>query len=63
MYLDVTIVEVTATTNPKTRYTGISTKVVRKKNVHVAISKDIMGCDQYTFPDTVDVEPTFVAFL
>ena len=31
MYLDVTIVEVTATTNPKTRYTAISRKVVRKK--------------------------------
>ena len=31
MYLDVTIVEVTATTNPKTRYTDISRKVVRKK--------------------------------
>ena len=31
MYLDVTIVEVTATTNPKTRYTAIPRKVVRKK--------------------------------
>ena len=31
--------------------------------MHVAIPKDIIGCDQYTFPDTVDVEPTFLAFL
>ena len=33
------------------------------KNVHVAIPKGTMGYDQYTFPGTVDVEPTFLAFL
>ena len=65
MYLDDTIVEVTATTYPEIRYTAISRKVVRKKkkHVHVEIPKDIMGCDQYTFPGTVDVDPTFLAFL
>ena len=63
MYLDDTIVEVTATTYPEIRYTAISRKVVRKKNVHVEIPKYIMGCDQYTFPGTVDVDPTFLAFL
>ena len=31
MYLDDTIVEVTATTYPEIRYTAISRKVVRKK--------------------------------
>ena len=59
MYLDVTIVEVT---DSKTRYTAISKKVVGK-NLHAAIPKGIMGYDQYTFPGTVDVDPTFVAFL
>ena len=59
MYLDVTIVEVT---DSKTRYTAISKKVVRK-NLHAAILKGIMGYDQYTFPGTVDVDPTFLAFL
>ena len=34
-----------------------------EKNVHVTIPKDNMGYDQYTVPDTVAVEPTFVAFL
>ena len=35
-----------------------------EKNVHATISKDNMGYDQYTVPiTTVDVEPTFVAFL
>ena len=33
------------------------------KNVHVTILKGNMGYDQYTVPDTIDVEPTFVAFL
>ena len=41
MYLDVTIVEVTATTNPKTRYTGISRKVVRKK-MYTLLSRKIL---------------------
>ena len=59
MYLDVSIVEVT---DSKTRYTAISKKVVRK-NLHPAIPKGIMGYDQYTFPDTVDGDPTFLAFL
>ena len=43
-------------------YTAISRKVVRKK-VHATIPKGNMGYDQYTVPDTVAVEPTFVAFL
>ena len=34
-----------------------------EKNVHVTISKGNMGYDQYTVPDIVAVEPTFVAFL
>ena len=63
MYLDDTIVEVTATTYPETRYTAISRKVVRKKMCTAGIPKGIIGYDQYTFPDTVDVEPTFLAFL
>ena len=42
-------------------YTAISSKVVGK-NVHATIPKD-MGYVQYTVPDTVAVEPTFVAFL
>ena len=44
------------------RYTAISRKVVGK-NVHATIPKGNMGYDQYTVPDTVAVEPTFVAFL
>ena len=43
-------------------YTAISGKVVGK-NVHATIPKGNMGYDQYTVPDTVAVEPTFVAFL
>ena len=43
-------------------YTAISRKVV-EKNVHTTIPKGNMGCDQYTVPDTVAVEPTFVDFL
>ena len=34
-----------------------------RKNVHATIPKGNMGYDQYTVPDTVAVEPTFVAFL
>ena len=34
-----------------------------RKNVHAAIPQGDMGYDQYTVPDTVAVEPTFVAFL
>jgi len=43
-------------------YTAISRKVVRK-NVHATIPKGNMGYDQYTVPDTVAFERTFVAFL
>ena len=43
-------------------YTAISRKVVGK-NVHETIPKGNMGYDQYTFPDFVAVEPTFVAYL
>ena len=43
-------------------HTVISRKVVGK-NVHAAIPKRNMGYDQYNVPDTVAVEPTFVAFL
>ena len=34
-----------------------------EKNVHATIPKGNMGYDQYTVPDTVAVEPTFVAFF
>ena len=43
-------------------HTAISRNVVGK-NVHATIPKGNMGYDQYTVPDTVAVEPTFVAFL
>ena len=43
-------------------YTAISRKVV-VKTVHATIPKGNTGYDQYTVPDTVAVEPTFVAFL
>ena len=43
-------------------YSAISRKVVGK-TVHATIPKGNMGYDQYTFPDTVAVEPTFIAFL
>ena len=43
-------------------YTAISRKVVGK-NVHATIPKGNMGNDQYTVPDTVAVERTFVAFV
>ena len=33
------------------------------KNVHATIPKGNMGYDQYTVPDSVAVESTFVAFL
>ena len=31
--------------------------------MHVTIPKGNMGYDQYTVPDTVAIEPTFVVFL
>ena len=43
-------------------HTAISRKVVGE-NVHVTIPKGNMGYDQYTVPETVAVEPTFVAFF
>ena len=33
------------------------------EKVHATIPKGNMGYDQSTFPDTVAVEPTFIAFL
>ena len=33
------------------------------KIVHATIPKGNMGCDQFTVPDTVAVELTFVTFL
>ena len=44
------------------KYTAISRKVVGK-NVHATIPKGNMGYGQYTVPDTVAVESSFVAFL
>ena len=41
---------------------AISRKVVGK-TVHATIPKGNMGYAQYTVPDTVAVEPAFVAFL
>ena len=46
----------------KTLSTAISRRVVGK-NVHATIPKGNMGYDQYTVPDTVAVELSFVAFL
>ena len=43
-------------------YTAISRKVV-EKYVHATIPRGSLGYVQYTVPDTVAVEPTFVAFL
>ena len=43
-------------------YTAISRKVVGE-NVHAIIPKGDMGYDQYSVPDTIAVEPTFVAFF
>ena len=40
-------------------YTAISRKVV-VKNVHATIQKGSMEYDQFTVPDTVAVEPTFL---
>ena len=43
-------------------HTAISRKVVAK-NAHATIPKGNMGYDQYTVPDFVAVEPTFVALV
>ena len=42
--------------------TAISRKVVGR-NGQATIPKGNMGYDQYTVPETVAVEPAFVAFL
>jgi len=49
-------------TNEILLHTSLSRKVVGK-NVHGTIPKGNMGYDQYTVPETVAVEPTFIAFL
>ena len=38
-------------------------EAIFRKNVHATIPRGSMGYVQYTVPDTVVVEPTFVAFL
>ena len=43
-------------------YTAILWKVVTN-NAHVTIPKGNMGYDEYTVPDTVALEPTFVVFV
>ena len=43
-------------------YTAISRKVVGE-GVHATTPKGNMGYDQYTVPDTVAVESTFVALF
>ena len=43
-------------------YTAISRKVVGE-NAQATISKGNMGYGQYTLPDSIAVEATFVAFL
>ena len=43
-------------------FTAISRKVVGK-TMHATIPKGNMGYDQCTFPGTVAVESTFVAFF
>ena len=48
--------------NDNSEFTAILSKVVGK-TVHVTIPKVNMGYDQYTVPDIVAVDNTFVAFL
>ena len=48
--------------NDNSEFTAILRKVVGK-TVHATILKGNMGYDQYTVPDIVAVENTFVAFL
>ena len=45
------------------RYIQLFRERLFAKHVHVTIPKGNMGYDQYSVPDTVAVEPTFVAFL
>ena len=57
------IVKISITSTYCTKlYTAISRKVVGK-TVHGTIPKGNVGYDQYTVPDIVAVEPTFIAFL
>ena len=42
---------------------GVFREKLSETKVHATIPKGNMGYDQYTLPDTVAVEPTFVAFL
>ena len=42
---------------------GYPPRKVVGKNVHVTIPKGNMGYDQFTVPETVAFEPTFVPFL
>ena len=48
--------------NDNSEFTAILGKVVGK-TVHTTIPKGNIGYDQYTVPDIVAVENTFVAFL
>ena len=48
--------------NDNSEFTAILRKVVGK-TVHATIPKGNMGYDQYTVPDIVAVDNTFVAFL
>ena len=48
--------------NDNSEFTAILRKLVGK-TVHATIPKGNMGYDQYTVPDIVAVENTFVAFL
>ena len=48
--------------NDNSEFTAILRKVVGK-TVHATIPKGNMGYDQYTVPDIVAIENTFVAFL
>ena len=48
--------------NDNSEFTAILRKVVRR-TVHATIPKGNIGYDQYTVPDIVAVENTFVAFL
>ena len=48
--------------NDNSELTAILRKVVAK-TVHATIPKGNIGYDQYTVPDIVAVENTFVAFL
>ena len=45
------------------RYIQLFRERLSEKNVHATIPKGNMGYVQYNVPDTVAVEPTFVAFL